>query len=342
VSCPLRVAALTGGKNVASARFRVRQLIPVLSSLGVEVHEFVPPISKYPPRWKWLRPFWGIGALVVRLPAVCKSHFYDIVLFQRELISTFVTLEPLAGRPRVLDVDDAIFIYRSGKMAARLAGLSNLVICGNNFLAERFSNWNTHTIVIPTPVDIHRFKPLCRGTTKRTVIGWIGSSSNFKYLYHIEGVLEEIVVKFPNVYIRVIADRKPKFKGRLGDKLEWIPWSPETEVSALQDISVGIMPLQNGEWERGKCSYKMLQYMACGIPVVVSPVGMNKEVLSLGNFGLSATTQQEWKDALIKLLEMDPLEREKLGSTGRLIVEEHFSIEVIAPRFAEAFKSLVS
>jgi glycosyltransferase involved in cell wall biosynthesis len=161
-------------------------------------------------------------------------------------------------------------------------------------------------------------------------------------LYHIEGVLEEIVVKFPNVYIRVIADRKPKFKGRLGDKLEWIPWSPETEVSALQDISVGIMPLQNGEWERGKCSYKMLQYMACGIPVVVSPVGMNKEVLSLGNFGLSATTQQEWKDALIKLLEMDPLEREKLGSTGRLIVEEHFSIEVIAPRFAEAFKSLVS
>jgi len=339
---PIRVAALTGGKNVASARFRVRQLIPALSKLGVEVHEFVPPISKYPPRWKWLRPFWGVIALAVRLPAVWKSHFYDVVLFQKELVSTFVTLEPLAGRPRVLDVDDSIFVYRNGKTAAQLARLSNLVICGNNFLAERFNNWNKNTVVIPTPVDIHRFKPVRRRMPERITIGWIGSSVNFRYLHQIEGVLTEVVNAFPNVYIRVIADKKPKFFNEgLAHKLEWIRWSPETEVFGLQDINIGIMPLSDGEWERGKCSYKMLQYMACGVPVVASPVGMNKEVLSMGNFGFPATTEEEWKDALMKLIEMDQLERERLGDNGRLVVEEHFSIEVVALQFAEALRRVL-
>ncbi|MEM2352378.1 MAG: glycosyltransferase family 4 protein [Thermoproteota archaeon] len=335
----IKVAAITGGKHVASARFRVRQYIPELQKYGVKVYEFVPPISKYPPPQKWLRPLWGIGAVAVRLPAVFWTYSFDLVLLEREMISTFVTLEPLTKRPRVLDIDDAIFVYRGGKTARRLAELSNLIICGNHFLAGWFSRWNSNVAVIPTAVDTNRFKPNPNAASSgRLIIGWVGSSSNFRYLYMIEGALEKIIARFPQVYLRIIADRKPKFKDSLIRRTEWVRWSPESEILGLQDLTIGIMPLADTEWERGKCSYKMLLYMACGIPVVVSPVGMNAEVLSLGNFGYAANTESEWYDALTALLLMNEKERRRMGLIGRDVVQRYFSIEVLAPRLAQELK----
>lgn len=339
----IKVAALTGGKNVPSARFRVRQLIPALYSHGVEMHEFVPPISKYPPGSKWLRPFWGTAALTVRVPAVVATHRYDVVFLQRELISTFLTLEPLTKRPRILDVDDAIFLHRGGRFAKRLAQLSDLVICGNDFLAEYFSRWNKNVAIIPTAVDTRRYtpRPLNCSSQSKLVIGWIGTSGNFKYLYQIEDALEKAVKTLPNAIFRVIADKVPRFRGALKERLEFVRWSPETEVAGLQTMTVGIMPLADTEWERGKCSYKMLQYMACGIPVVVSPVGMNVQVLSLGTVGLAAKSPDEWADAILTILSLGDRKREEMGSTGRRIVEKYFSIDVIAPRLAREVKRLV-
>ncbi|AEG15313.1 glycosyl transferase group 1 [Desulfofundulus kuznetsovii DSM 6115] len=336
----IKVAALTGGKHVPSARFRVRQLIPALSSYGVEMHEFIPAISKYPPELKWLRPFWGTAALVGRFPAVLSTHRYDIVFLQRELISTFLTLEPLTKRPRVLDVDDAIFLHRDGRFAKRLAQLSDLVICGNDFLAEHFSQWNKNVTIIPTAIDTRRFTPRTQksNTQDKLVIGWTGTSGNFKYLYQIEEALEKVIKTLPNVVFRVIADKEPKFRRMLKERLDFVQWSPETEVKSLQTMTVGIMPLADTEWERGKCSYKMLQYMACGIPVVVSPVGMNAQVLSLGKVGFAAKSLDEWVDALLTMLSAGDSEREKMGNTGRRVVEKHFSIDVIAPTLARVLR----
>ena len=341
----VKVAALTGGKNVPSARFRVRQLIPSLSKHGVEVREFVPLVSKYPPERKYLRLAWGIAALAVRIPSVLATHRYDVVLFQRELVSTFVTLEPLTKRPRVLDVDDAIYLHRGGRFAERLAQSVDLVICGNDFLADRFSKWNKNVTVIPTAIDTHRFVPLERpqqgDLEERYVIGWTGTSSNFKYLYSIETALKQVMEIFPDVVLRVIADKKPSFRTIPEKRVQFIPWSPENEVKGVQSMTVGIMPLADGEWEKGKCSYKMLQYMACGVPVVVSPVGMNAQILALGEVGLAASFHDEWVEALRWILVAGREVREKMGREGRRVAEAYFSVEVIAPRLAQALKGLV-
>ncbi len=340
----VKVAALTGGRNVPSARFRVRQLIPLLSEYGVKVREFVPWVSKYPPERKYLRPAWGVAALAVRIPTIFATYCYDVVLFQRELISTFVTVEPLTRRPRVLDVDDAIYLHRGGRFAKRLARLVDLIICGNEFLADWFSKWNKNVTVIPTAVDTRRFVPLERpdrdNMEEKHIIGWTGTSSNFKYLYSIEPALKRVMEMFPNVILRVIADKEPNFPTISKERIEFIPWSPESEVKGVQRMSVGIMPLADGEWEKGKCSYKMLQYMACGIPVVVSPVGMNAQILALGEIGLAASSQDEWVETLRRMLTASKKEREKMGREGRRVAETYFSVEVIAPQLAQVLKKV--
>ena len=338
----LKVAALTGGRNVPSARFRVRQLIPALRESGVHVHEFIPRVSKYPPAAKWLRPLWGGAALAARIPAVLATHWYDAVFLQRELVSTFLTLEPLTRHPRVLDVDDAIYLHRGGRFAERLARRCDLILCGNDYLGDVFSRWNKNVKVIPTAVDIRRYVPKkATGAEHLDVIGWIGTSANFKYLYEIETALAAVLKACPDVILRIIADDKPAFRSIQERRIDFIPWSPENEVKGIQGMSIGIMPLSNSAWTRGKCSFKMLQYMACGVPVVVSPVGMNSQVLSLGAVGLGASNQNEWIDALVGLLG-DEKQRINMGINGRSIVKERFSIHVVAPSLAGCLRDLIA
>ena len=337
----IKVAALTGGKNVPSARFRVRQLIPALRESGVHMHEFIPRVSKYPPATKWLRTLWGGAAIAARVPDVLATHRYDVVFLQRELVSTFLTLEPLSKHPRVLDVDDAIFLHRGGRFAERLARRCDLIVCGNDYLGDIFSQWNKNVRIIPTAVDTQRYVPkMTRGNRDCNVIGWIGTSGNFKYLYQIEPALSEVLKECPDVILRIIADAKPTFRRIQERRIDFIRWSPENEVKGIQGMSIGIMPLEDSAWARGKCSFKMLQYMACGLPVVVSPVGMNSHVLSMGSAGLGASTQEEWVEALVGLLG-DEKKGASMGINGRSIVEKNFSIQVVAPCLGACLRELV-
>lgn len=339
--CKIKVAALTGGKYDPSARFRVRQLIPALLQEGIEMDEFIPPISKYPPSQQWFRPLWGIATLAGRIPAVIATYRYDIVLLQRELLSTLVTLEPFTKRPRVLDVDDAIFLHRDGRFAKQLAQLSDLIICGNDFIAEWFSKWNNNIAIIPTAVDTRRYIPReeNRSSQGKLVIGWIGTSGNFKYLYKIESALERVIKKRSEIIFKIISDQKPKFKEKLNEKIEYVKWSPKTEIADIQSMTIGIMPLDNTEWEKGKCSFKMLQYMACGIPVIVSPVGINAQILSESKIGFGVISLKDWVDALIFLLN-SPEQRKKMGSNGRKLVEAKYSINAIVPKLSSYFKAI--
>ncbi len=339
----LKVAAFTGGLNEPSARFRLRQYIPILKEQNIEVTDFYSKMGKYPPENKLIRPLWAFATLSMRIPDIVKSYNYDITFLQREMLSTFTTFELLTKSPRVLDVDDAIFLYRFGKFAKRLAQLSELVICGNNFIAEWFSKWNKNIVVIPTAVDTHRYIPRKENHPSqcKLVLGWIGTSGNFKYLYRIESALERVIKAQPGIIFKIISDSKPIFKGKLSEKLEYVKWSPENEIVNIQNMTIGIMPLDNTEWEKGKCSFKMLQYMACGIPVVVSHVGMNSQVLSLGEAGIGAKSQEEWVEAILTLLSLNDIERKKIGMIGRRIVEEYFSIDMIAPRLAGHLRGLL-
>lgn len=331
----VRVAAFTGGTKAPSARFRVRQYIPVLAQHGVEVIEFGPSLGSYPPEKRWQRPGWGIGALAQRVPQICAGWAADITLLHREMVSTLYTLEGLTHRPRVVDVDDAIHLFRDGWAAKRLAERADMIVVGNNWLAEAWGRWNARVEILPTPVDTgsYHVKPL----PEAPCIGWIGSFGNLRYLEDIAPALTEVIRRFPAVSIAVCSERPPRLPGL---PVRYVPWSPAVEDEFLGSLTIGIMPLSDGPWERGKCSFKMLQYMAAGRPCVASPVGMNKDILAQAEFGFPATTHAEWVDALSRILD-DRCGAEKLGAAGRHLVEVKYSLNVLAPRLAQLIRRLV-
>jgi glycosyltransferase involved in cell wall biosynthesis len=234
-----------------------------------------------------------------------------------------------------LDVDDAIWVYRGGSFARRLARFSDLVICGNSFLAETFSQWNSQIRILPTAVDTNFYRPQDLNLKQdKPIVGWSGSSSGFKYLYQIEPVLAKILKKYPDAELWIVSDQAPKFHYLPLDQYKFVQWTPENELMTIQRMTVGIMPLSDSVWERGKCSFKMLTYMACGIPVVVSRVGMNVEILSLGKIGCGTIVEADWEIAIDYLL-THPIEAHRMGCVGREIVLRHFSIDVVAPKLGE-------
>jgi glycosyltransferase involved in cell wall biosynthesis len=330
----VRVAAFTGGQAVPSARFRVRQYIPALSELGVDVTEFGHGGGGvYPPSQRWRTPLWGATRLSALAADVIRARAFDCTLLQREMVSSFLTLEPLTKSPRILDVDDAVHLHRGGGFARRIAALSNRVIAGNSFLAEWYGQWNRDVVILPTGVDSTRYTPNLRAKADSVVIGWIGTASNHVYLDVIEQALALTLEKHAEAHLLIISDRPPQFTTLSPDRWSFKKWSEKDEISDIQSLDIGIMPLINTEIARGKCSFKMLQYMSCGLPVVASPVGMNAQVLSEGAFGHSATTTDEWLGALGELIEHAD-RRNKLGREGRKLVEKSYSIKILAPKLA--------
>jgi glycosyltransferase involved in cell wall biosynthesis len=331
---PLRVSAFTGGAAVASARFRVRQYVAPLAGLGISVRERWPGLGAYPPRNKVLRPAWLIGTLAQRLPQLAVGWNSDVVLLQREMVSTLPTLERWTRRPRLVDIDDSVHLYRGGLTARWLAGLADLVVVGNCWLAEIWQRWNKAVEILPTAVDTeaYRVAPL----PERPTIGWIGTGGNLRYLAGIAPALARVVSRFPEVTLAVCCDRPPVLPGL---PVRYVPWSEAAEAEFLASITVGVMPLEDSPWERGKCSLKMLQYMAAGRPCVVSPVGMNAGLLRQAEFGLAATTTEEWTETLSSLI-ADRDAAMRMGAAGRALAAERYSVATLAPRLAELLRRL--
>jgi len=277
-------------------------------------------------------------ALAERVPAVIRSHRQDVAFLQRELLSTLITLEPLIAAPRILDVDDAIWVHRGGRAARKLARLCDLVVCGNSFVANRFSDWNKNVCIVPTGVDTRNYVPTGRTSRQRCVIGWIGTMPGFQYLYWLENVIRNVLAGNRDVVFRVVSSEAPTHRSLPLHQTEFRRWSAETEIAEIQDFDIGIMPLLDTEVARGKCSFKMLQYMACGLPVVASPVGMNAEVLQKGDFGLSPRNENEWESALNQLAS-NPARRSRLGKNGRIVAQQ-FDTKVVSQSLAAAIRSV--
>ena len=338
----LRIAAITGGINVPSRRFRISELVPYLAELEINCTEICPHVSKYPPANRLLRIPWFAAAITERLSFPLRSLGFDAVILQREMISTIASLEPLIPAPRVLDVDDAIYLHRGGRPARRIADLCQLVVCGNGFLAERFSEWNANVCIIPTGVDTNKLRPAPeKSKGNRRVIGWIGTAANYRYLVLIERALRTILKRFGDVRLQIISNEFPDFLRDLGSQLDFRMWKPGIENSLLPRLDIGIMPLEHSDWARGKCSFKMLQYMSAGLPVVATPVGMNSELLSLGEIGFSADSQDQWVDSLFHLLRADS-DAERMGLCARELVETHFSLSVISRKWLRALQNLLT
>jgi glycosyltransferase involved in cell wall biosynthesis len=345
----IRVAALTSGRDLPSARFRIRQHIRPLHEHGIMVREFAPAIDKARPVpcWpqnispKYILPLYGVWEglkLATRLPGLIGSWSADVTWLGRELLPGYPTLEPLLKRPFIFDVDDAVWLARPFG-AATIAGIAkraDLTIAGNSYLAEWLSRFSRNVQILPTAVNTEVYQPSKQTPNREEnfVIGWIGTAGNLPYLEALEAPLARFLREKSKVELLIVADARPKFKNMPEGKVRFMPWSEKTEVESIQSMTVGLMPLPDTDWARGKCSFKMLQYMSCGLPVIVSPVGMNASILAMGEIGLQAKNENDWYHALTELY-LDPKCCKALGQNGRKIVEENFSVEVVSKKIAE-------
>lgn len=331
----IRVAAFTQGFNIPSARFRVRQYGPLLAEQGVELAENWARFGAYPPGPGWKRLPWLAATLAERSLAALGGNACDVALFQREMVSTLYGAERLCRVPAVLDVDDAIWLTQRRGCIDRLARQCRLVLCGNDYIAEHFSAF-APVEILPTGVDTDFWQPGLQSDSP--VMVWSGSASGLPYLYEIEPALAAVMQANRSVRLRVCSNAAPRFASLPADRVEFVSWSPETELAAVQSASLGLMPMPDTPWTRGKCSFKMLTYLACGVPCVASPWGMNAQVIA-GGGALGADTQETWTTHLLALLG-EPEVARALGRAGRDQVEEKYATRRLAQTLAAALKKV--
>lgn len=259
----------------------------------------------------------------------------------------FERLARVPGKPIIFDYDDAIFhnydlhsqplIRRllGSKLHTTLAG-AKMALCGNAYLDTYARRYCAQTEIVPTIVDIDVYcpKPAPRHDTASPRTGWIGTPSTWnEYLAPMLPLVTQVAKDKGGCVAAMGADKQ----ARACSLLDLMAWSEADEVPFLQSIDIGIMPLTDTPWARGKCGYKLIQYMACGLPVVASPVGVNKEIVEHGVNGFLAETDEEWRTALGTLLS-DADMRRRMGAAGRRKVEEHYSLQVWGPRVAQMLR----
>lgn len=344
----IRIAALTSGKNIPSASFRVNQYIPRLKKDDIIIRDFNPIWNKFeaPPKQirRYLRPlnldtpkYWNILKRLDRYQGVISSYFHDITWIQKVLIPYHLTLELKTKKPMVFDLDDAIWLDEGKGFTHKIVGNATMVFAGNSYMADWCGNYNKNVKIVHTAVDTNFYHPFKKEPNSHFIIGWLGSSSNFKYFNIILEPLTILLNRHKDIRVKIIADRYPIELSQIKEHLDFVPWHPINHIAEMRDFTVGIMPLIDDEWTKGKCSFKMLQYMAMGIPVIVSPFGMNKEVLEQGDIGFGPINTAEWVDAL----EYAYLNNMKdKGLTAHNIIKHNYSTEIIAQKIAKYFKEL--
>jgi glycosyltransferase involved in cell wall biosynthesis len=330
----IKVTALTSGRNSPSSRFRVRQFIDPLSSFGIHVTEHHPLVDKY--YSKRLLPL----ALMTRIPGVLASRSAEVTWLERELVPGKHTLEGFAGGKRLLDVDDAIWL-NAPKFSESLARSCDGVIAGNEFIADYYRKFDVRVWTIPTSVDTAQWQPRPVEAKDDWIIGWTGTSSNLEYLYQVEEALADFLSQNKQSKLLIVCNRRPVLKKLPADSWSFVPWSAEQEIRLVQGMDVGLMPLPDTEWANGKCALKMLMYLAVGIPAIVSPVGVSKKILDLGEVGLGARNPYEWFEAL-QLLFDDRERCARLGAAGRTLVVDKFSVAVNVPRIAAVINEIAA
>lgn len=285
-----------------------------------------------------------------RLRALLRSRAYDLIWLEKEALPwlpAFVETALLpCSVPLVVDYDDAIFhsydrhpssVVRAalGRRIDALMERADLVVAGNEYLAARARSAGArHVEIIPTVVNLERYA-VSETTNTVPCVGWIGSPATQHLL---EGIATPLAnaARDGGLCFLAIGARELPFKG---DWCRTQPWAEDTEAQAIADIDIGVMPLRDTPWERGKCGYKLIQYMAAGKPVIASPVGVNSYIVRHGENGYLANTNEEWDQALRHLAE-NPALRECMGRAGRRRVEEEFCLSVTAPKLVHLFQQL--
>ncbi len=280
---------------------------------------------------------------------------FDIIFIQREANflgnSRFEKKAFESGAKVIFDFDDSIWIPDTSPGNAKWAWLkkaqkffvnikyAHVVLAGNPFLAERASAVNKNTVIIPTTINCNWHIPKHELRHKDSVcIGWSGSISTIKHFEMLLPVLKQIKEKYLDKIHFTIIGQENYLNPEL--KVKSIQWSETTEVDELNRIDIGLMPLPDDEWANGKCGLKGLSYMACGIPTIMSKVGVNKLIIEDGINGYLAMTEADWFQILCLLIE-DKALRLSIGEMGRKTVLEKYSVEKYKQKYLEIFQNPV-
>ena len=319
----MKVLFLVQGWEVAASRYRVLQYIPYLEAKGVETK-----VSLYPRTLKENFRFFN------------ELFQYDIVFLQRKRFN-----QPRLGLLRrrakriLYDFDDSV-MYRNSKAKnplsstrrrrfVRMVKNSDFVIAGNEFLKSEVVPFNQNVETIPTAIDQERYHLKTYSVRQeRVTLGWIGDHGSIHYLEKMRPIFERIGERYPHVELKIVCDTFFDC-----DRMKVIKkkWSSEEEVADLQGLDIGLMPLVDDPWSWGKCGLKIIQYQGVGVPVVCTPVGINRDLVEDGVNGFYAMTPEKWEEKLSLLIE-NPGLREQMGREGRRRVLENYTYQACAPR----------
>ena len=333
-----RLIAYVHGSLNPAARFRIGQYIPVLAQAGWQV-SLRPQRPERPWEIDWGHPLLNAPArrigTWVRRTNRCRdiddATGFDCVFQNRDLLEGSIEYEDrlLRRNPRVIfDFDDAIYLGAKAEHVGMACARAAWVVAGNEELASFARRHTSRVTVIPTVVDHVLYPPPPPLPTRRdgaVRVGWLGSRLSIEQTLHpFVPMLAELQAALGFEFVVVTAPR-PVLPAR-GLRWRWVEWTPDQETRIAQHFDVGIMPLVDSPYQRGKCGCKLIQYMAAGLPAVASPVGVNTSLLGAGTRGFAASTRDEWMEAIATLMRDAPLGR-AMGLRGRSFVRDHYSVQ---------------
>ncbi len=314
-------------------RFRVKEFIPYFEEKGVRVdllRVHAGPMERLK-TFKALKPF-------------------QVVILQRKMLTALdlFFVRRYANR-LIFDFDDAI-MYRSSRHKnfnshQRMRRFSALmrsvdaVTAGNAYLAEQAARFidRDRIFIVPTIVDVTEYMVKdYEGDSDGFTIGWIGTSSTLHYLAAIAPAIRKAAQRVGNLRLKIVCDR---FIDIDGVQVIKKPWRPQEVSEDLRSFDVGVMPISDDPWTRGKCGLKIVQYLAAGVPAIASPVGANRDLVIPGKTGLWAETLDDWEERFVELAGDREL-RMKMGRAGRRLVEDHYSLQKTAPRYLEILQKV--
>lgn len=307
----------------ASFRFRVEAYIKDLQKdFDVEIR-YLSERPKIIP--KFLKRFYKMLFL---FSTALESRKYDIVFMHRIVSSYknnlfFEKMLFMFNKNIIFDFDDAIYLHNNYKVSNVIA-LSNRVLAGNDFLKEYALRYNSDCFLLPTAIDTNKFQQKNNFNLEKITIGWTGTSSNYQFfsdnlIYQLKNILE----KYENMKFLFICDKAPD--NRFNFKYDFIKWNSKSEIEDLQKIDIGIMPLSDNEWTKGKCGFKLIQYGSVGIPALGSNIGVNKDIILDDETGY-IILDDDWQNKLESLIEKFDL-RVDMGHAGRKYINNNYSLK---------------
>ncbi len=293
----------------------------------------------------------GLSAIWIRTKDLFRANGFDYIFIYRDAFFFgifFEKLFSLTNAKLIFDFDDAIWLndkspnpsffqkLKNPAKTKKIISYCDLIIAGNEYLANYARQFNNNVMVIPTTIDLNRDSRIKIEKNEKICIGWTGSFSTIKHFESAIDPLKVIKKKFGElVTFKVIGNGNYKNNTL---NIKGLPWEKDTEIADLCEIDIGIMPLPNDDWSKGKCGLKGLQYMALEIPTIMTPVGVNSDIIQDGENGFLASSEEEWVEKLSLLIENKEL-RKKLGKAGRKTVEKDYSVEANKHKWLKAFQS---